>query len=179
MRCSSCETLLDQYVDASLEPARAAAVARHLCGCAACEELHRRLRVVDGLLATARSAELTPDFTFDVMTRLRAMPLPAAPKRSLLPLAVFYLVAAWILAGSALALAWPGTPFQLRALAQAVSGPLAALQHATQTFLPLEPIALSVVISVLSIDVLLFAALVVFYRSVRPRLTAYLAAEVR
>jgi anti-sigma factor RsiW len=179
VRCSSCEALLDQYIDASLEAARAAAVATHLHGCAACEELHRRLRVVDGLLATVRGAELAPDFTFELMDRLRAMPLPAAPKRTLLPLAVFYLVSAWILAGAALALAWPGTPFALRSLAQAASGPLAALQHATHAILPLEPIALSLVMSVLSIDVLLLAAVVVFYRSVRPRLAAYLAAEVR
>lgn len=179
MRCSSCEALLDQFVDASLEPARAAAVANHLRGCPPCEGLHRRLRVVDALLATARNPALTPGFTFDVMARIRELPPPAAPKRTLLPLAAFYLVAAWILAGAGLALAWPGAPVQLRSLVLAATGPLAALQHAAGAFLPLEPIALSLVIGVLSIDVLLFAAVAIFYRSVRPRLTAYLAAEVR
>ncbi|MBV8280867.1 MAG: zf-HC2 domain-containing protein, partial [Candidatus Eremiobacteraeota bacterium] len=52
MRCSSCESLLDAFVDAALEPGRAAAVAAHLESCRSCETLHRRLRVVDGLLMT-------------------------------------------------------------------------------------------------------------------------------
>lgn len=177
MRCSSSEPLLDRYVEASLEPARASALAAHLRACAACEELHRRVRTVDALLATARNAELPPDFTFDLMGRVRTMDAPALPKRPLLPLAAFYLVAAWIVAGAILWAAWPGTPYHPPAIATSVNGALTALAQGTRVLWPVEPIALSVVVSVLSIDVLLFAAVVAFYRRVRPRLTAYLAVE--
>ena len=179
MRCSWCEPLLDQYVDAGLEPARTAAVALHLRGCSACEALHRRLRIVDALLATARTPALDADFTHDVMARVRAMPFPALPRRHWLPLAAFYLVAAWIAAGAVYALALPGALPQTHALAHALAGSLAALAHATRALVPVEPVALSVVLTVLAIDALLFVAVAAFYRRVRPRLTAYLASEAR
>lgn len=178
MRCSSCEPLLDQYVETTLEPARAGAVAAHLRSCAACEDLHRRLRIVDGLLATVRIPDLERDFTADLMARVRELPAPALPRRPLLPLAAFYLVAAWIVVGTALAVFWPGAPAGARALGRVVADSLATLGQSTHALWPVAPLALSVVVSVLSIDVLLFAALIVFYRSVRPRLTAYLAATV-
>lgn len=179
MRCFSCETLLDEYVDAGLEPARAAAVTVHLRDCTACEALHRRLRIVDALLTTARTPALAADFTFDVMQRVRAMAPPALPKRHWLPLAAFYLVAAWIVAGAVYALALPGALPQTHAFAQTLTGSLAALAHGTRALVPVEPVALSLVLTVLAIDALLFVAVAVFYRRVRPRLTAYLAAETR
>lgn len=180
MRCFSCEALLDEYVDAALEPARESAVAMHLRDCAACQALHHRLRIVDALLATARTPALDADFTHDLMQRVRAMPPPALPKRHWLPLAAFYLVAAWIVAGAIYALALPaGALPQTHGLAHAVSGSLAALAHGTRALVPVEPVALSIVLTVLAIDALLFVAVVAFYRRVRPRLTAYLAAEAR
>ncbi len=181
MRCSSCETLLDRFVEASLETGRAGAVAAHLRDCTACEDLHRRLRVVDGLLTTVHGPDLQTDFTFNVMTQVRAMPEPASPRRPLLPLAAFYLVAAWIFVGAALAFVWPGAPAGVRMLGRLAGDTMAALGQTTHALAPVTPLALSVVVSVLSIDVLLFAALIVFYRTVRPRLTAYLAvtAETR
>ncbi|MEO6835005.1 MAG: zf-HC2 domain-containing protein [Candidatus Tumulicola sp.] len=177
MRCSSCEALLDQYVEAALPPARANAVAAHLRGCAACEDVHQRLRIVDALLTTARLPGLRANFTFDVMAGIRTMPAPAAPRRPLLPLAAFYLVAAWIFVGAALSFVWPVAPAGGRAFAHLAAGTLQAVGASAHALWPVAPIALSVVVSVLSIDVLLFAVLVVFYRTVRPRLTAYLAAS--
>lgn len=179
MRCSWCEALLDQFVDGGLEPARAASVALHLRDCPACEALHQRLRIVDALLTTAHAPALDTGFTFDVMQRVRAMPSPALPKRHWLPLAAFYLVAAWILAGAAYALALPGAFPQTHALARGLAGSLAALAHGTRALVPVEPVALSVVLTVLAVDALLFVAVVAFYRRVRPRLHAYLAAEAR
>lgn len=179
MRCFWCEALLDQYVGADLEGARTAAVALHLHECIACEALHRHLRIVDALLATARTPALNADFTRDVMLQVRTMAPPASPRRQWLPLAAFYLVAAWIVAGAIYALAQPGAFPQTHALAQNAAGALAALAHGTRALVPVEPIALSVVLTVLAIDALLFAAVVAFYRRVRPRLTAYLASEAR
>jgi anti-sigma factor RsiW len=174
MRCSSCESWLDSYVEATLEPLRAGAVAAHLQSCAACEALHRRLRVVDALLMTAHAAELDGDFTIRVMTEIRTLPAPQPQRRPLLPLAAFYLVAAWIAAAAAFVLVRPGTPLRVCAVARATGGLLAALQQGVHALWPIAPVALPVVVSVLTIDVLLFAAVVVFYRRVRPRLRAYL-----
>jgi anti-sigma factor RsiW len=171
--------LLDRYVEATLEPARAIAVAAHLRSCRACDALHDRVRIVDALLETTRDVELHSDFTGDLMLRIRAMDVPAVPARPLLPLAAFYLVAAWVVAGVAIWSSWRGGPLRMPAAAQAAQSALAALVQATHALYPAAPIALSVVASVLSIDVLLFAAVVVFYRNVRPRLTAYLMAESR
>lgn len=179
MRCFSCEALLDRYVGADLERVLTAAVALHLRDCAPCEALHRRLRIVDALLATARTPVLDADFTRDVMLRVRTMAPPSLPRRHWLPLAAFYLVAAWIVAGAVYALALPGAFPQTHALAQTFTGSLAALAHGTRALVPVEPVALSIVLAVLAIDALLFAAVVAFYKRVRPRLTAYLAAEAR
>lgn len=179
MRCSWYEALLDEYVGAGLEPARSASVALHLRDCAACEELHRRLRIVDALLATARAPAVHADFTYDVMQQVRSMPPPALPKRHWLPLAAFYLVAAWIVAGAVYAFALPGALPHTPAFAHGLTSSLAALAHGTRALVPIEPVALSVVLSVLAVDALLFVALAAFYRRVRPRLTAYLAAEAR
>jgi hypothetical protein len=50
--------------------------------------------------------------------------------------------------------------------------------QATRALWPIAPMALSAVVGVLAIDALLFAGVVIFYRRVRPRLTAYLTATV-
>ncbi len=176
MRCSSCESVLASFVEATLEPARAQVVAAHLRDCASCEALHGRLRIVDALLMTARPADLREDFTANVMLRVRALPPPQVPRKPFLPLAAFYLVAAWIATVAVFAVLRPGAPVQANALARAAGGVLHALGQGTHALWPIAPVALSVVISVLAIDALLFAAVVVFYRRVRPALTAYLTA---
>lgn len=179
MRCSSCEALLDWYVEGDLSPARTAAVAAHLQSCTACERLHRRLRVVDGLLATVRPVALDGDFTFDVMARVRELPLPALPKRSWLPLAAFYLIAAWIVVAAAMVPAWGTAPMHAAPLLHGFGETMSVLARGARALIPAEPLALAFVLALLAVDALLFAAVVVFYRRVRPRLTAYLTAEVR
>jgi anti-sigma factor RsiW len=175
VRCSSCESLLDGFVEATLEPVHANAVAAHLRDCTACGELHRRLRIVDALLMTVRAPDLQEDFTAHVMARVRTLPAPQPLQKPFLPLAAFYLVAAWIATVAALALVRPGAPMSATAFAHLTGGLLQALGQGMHALWPIAPVALSVVVSVLAIDALLFAAVVVFYRSVRPRLTAYLA----
>lgn len=179
MRCSSCEAMLDRYVEGDLEPARATAVAMHLQSCEGCEALHRRVRVVDGLLATVRPATLDRDFTFDVMARVRELPTPALPRRSWLPLAAFYLIAAWIVAAAAIVPAWGAAPVHVGALLHGFGETLGILARGARGLIPAEPLALAFVIALLAVDALLFAAVAVFYRRVRPRLHAYLTAEVR
>lgn len=176
MRCSWCEPLLDAYVDGALDPARSGAVAAHLRSCPACDAAHRRLRVVDALLVTARTPELRVDFTEQVMTAVRLLPAPAQPRKPLLPLAAFYLVAAWIAMGAAMAFLRPHVP--LGAVAGALQNAGRALAQSSHALWPIAPFALPAIASVLVVDVLLFAAVVVFYRRVRPRLTAYLAAPM-
>ena len=176
MRCSSCEPLLDAFVETTLEPRRTSAVAAHLRDCAACEALHRRLRVVDALLMTVHSTPLGCDFTADVMAAIRTLPTPEAPRKAILPLAAFYLVAAWIVAAAAVVLVRPGAGSSVSGVARAAAGLIEAVQQGVHALWPIAPVALSVVVSVLAIDALLLAAVVLFYRRVRPRLTAYLTA---
>ncbi|MGA8533264.1 MAG: hypothetical protein WB615_04070 [Candidatus Tumulicola sp.] len=174
MRCSSCEASLDAFVEATLQPARAKAVADHLRGCTACEILHRRLRVVDALLMTARPSDLAEDFAARVVGCLGSLPAPQPPRKTLLPLGAFYLVAAWIVTVAAVVLARPNAPMDASMFARLAHGLVAALGQGTHALWPVAPLALSIVVSVLAVDALLFAAVFVFYRSVRPRLTAYL-----
>ncbi len=176
MRCSWCEPLLDAYVDGVLDSAQSGAVGAHLRACPACDATHRRLRVVDGLLMTARAPELRTDFTEHVMTAVRLLPAPAPLRKPLLPLAAFYLVAAWIVTGASLAFLRPNLP--LGAVTGAVQSAARAVAQGSHALWPIAPFALPAIVSVLVVDVLLFAAVVVFYRRVRPRLTAYLAAPM-
>lgn len=177
MRCSSCESLLDAFIDGALEPARATAVVAHLASCRSCEALHRRLRVVDGLLLTARAPDLHHDFTVAVMQFVRTLPAPQPVRKTLLPLAVFYLVAAWITA-AALLLARPRIPIGANAAAGAAGNLLHAIAQGAHALWPVAPVAVPAVVGVLILDALLFAGLVVFYRRVRPRLAAYLTVPV-
>jgi anti-sigma factor RsiW len=175
VRCSSCEPMLDAFVEVTLEPVHARRVAAHLRECRTCEELHRRLRIVDALLMTARTPDLRDDFTATVMLSVRTMPLPQMPRKPFLPMAAFYLVAAWVVAAAALVLVRPGPVAEAGAFARSAGGVLQALGEGSHALWPVAPVALSVVVSVLAVDVLLFAAVIVFYRRVRPRLTSYLA----
>ena len=175
MRCSWCESVLDEYVEATLPPRRMLAVATHLRECAACEALHRRLRIVDGLLHTRRMLDVEPDFSRNVMVKINAMPVPHAPRRAIWIVALFYLICAWV-ATITIAFVWPRANVASAVLAGAESSGWRAIAHAAHAVSPVAPIAFSVVVSVLAIDALLLAAIYVFYRTIRPRLNDHLAA---
>ncbi|HEY3676575.1 MAG TPA: zf-HC2 domain-containing protein, partial [Candidatus Tumulicola sp.] len=96
MGCSSCENWLDRYVDGDLEPGRAAWMARHLHQCPSCEQLHRRLRVVDALLETMQPITLHDDFSANVMAAVRRAAVPATPRRAWPVVAIAYLVVGWV-----------------------------------------------------------------------------------
>jgi anti-sigma factor RsiW len=172
--CSSCEAYLDRYVDGDLEPRRAAWVAQHLQQCAECERLHRRLRIVDALLETVRPFELDDDFTPSVMTTVFSLPLPAAARRPWPILIAAYLFAGWIVLAGAF--------FELRAhaavgtgIAHAVTKFFGALGPIAHSLSPVTPYAVSAVVLVLTIDVLLFALVALYYRRLAPHLALRLA----
>jgi len=176
MRCSWCEPLLDQYLERSLRPATMLRVAKHLHACKACHALLVELRSVDGLLLGAKQPELPPNFTFAVMAEVRSR--PALRRRRVPAWAVLssYLAAAWVAVVAAL-LVWGGRwPAAASALSSVQhDGAWRALSNALHAIAPTTPLVAAGVSVVLAVDVALFAALFIFYRSVRPQLAAHLA----
>jgi anti-sigma factor RsiW len=178
--CSSCESLLDRYVDGDLDPRQTARVARHLAGCPSCERLHRRLRTVDALLETIRPAELAPDFTFEVMGRIRELPAPAIAARPWWILFTIYLLAGWAALGIALLELRTGAAANAGGAVHAVLNSLGAVGSIAHSLSTVTPLAVSAVVLMLTIDVLLFAIVAVYYHRLVPRLVAHLAtAEIR
>jgi anti-sigma factor RsiW len=176
MRCSWCESRLDEYVDATLSPVQMRAMYVHLQSCPDCEALHRRVRVVDGLLHTTRAIQLDGDFTSLVMTQIEVLPTPRVPRQSLWLFGAFYLVCAWALVAAAMLALRPGT-FAAAGLAFNGVGALRALMQGAHALWPIAPLAVFLVAGALSVDALLLTAIVLFYRTLRPRLAAALAAR--
>ncbi len=178
MRCSSCEILLDRYVEATLPARQMAAVSAHLKTCEACAQLVNELRVVDALMATTTSVDIPANFTFAVMAEVRTMPVAVERRLSVWSLLVFYLVAAWIALSGGFALLGPRVAFLERPFAALWSnltdmiGAVAGIAHGVA---PATPAVVGVVCFVLFVDALLAGALIIFYRAVRPRLAAVLA----
>jgi anti-sigma factor RsiW len=168
--------VLDEYVEATLPPRRMLAIAAHLQQCPACETLHRRLRIVDGLLHTRKMLDVEPDFSKAVMAQVRTMPVPHAPRRAIWIVALFYLICAWVGAFT-VALVWPHAHVAPGAWTNVASSAWQAVSHGVHALSPVAPIAFSIVVSVLAIDALLFGAIYVFYRTIRPRLNDHLAAS--
>lgn len=174
MHCSSCETLLDRYVEGSLRPRQMAEVGAHVKSCAACSALLEELKVVDGLLFTTRVPDLPPNFTFAVMAEANTMPVPKAPPTRVWSFLALYLTAAW-----AMAVIWVSTTgVDPRTLAEAAVlqgnrfvsavGSLSVPGHA----LAQSPLLVATGLVVLALDVALAAAAIVFFTLVRPRLAA-------
>jgi hypothetical protein len=175
VRCSWCEPLLDGYLESTLAPRQRRGVTEHLRRCESCREFLRELRVVDALLATARSrADVGTEFTAAVLSATRRAPLPARRRiPPWLPLGV-YLAAAWALA--AFARLEIQRPNGLIAVAGAgVHNAVAALLAGVHALAPLTPMAAALVTIVLAVDLLLLAALAVGYHRVRPLLAFHLA----
>ena len=176
MRCSWCETVLDEYVEATLPPRQMLAVAAHLQQCPACEVLHRRLRIVDGLLHTRTMIDVESGFSKAVMAHVRTMPVPQVRRRGIWIVLLFYLICAWA-AAFTVAIVWPHAHVAPGAWTSVASSGWQAIAHGVHALSPVAPIAISIVVSVLAIDALLLAAIYVFYRTIRPRLNDHLAAS--
>ena len=76
MRCSSCEPLLDRYLEGTLTPRGMIDTAAHIKSCGACARLVDEVKVVDALLFTTDVPELPANFTFAVMAEARSLPAP-------------------------------------------------------------------------------------------------------
>ncbi len=179
MRCSSCETQLERYVERSLSPRGMYTVAKHLRGCRACRELLREARMVDALLDTLHVEEHLPiNFTFAIMAEVRTItpvrPSKAKPWLWLLAfIGTFWLLfGVWFATiGAHDARAFGIVHGFVTALASAGTTVLAPIHSLTQ----IAPFALAGGIVILLLDSALLVALLLFYRYVRPRLHARLS----
>ena len=179
VRCSSCETLLDRYVEGALPPHQAANVSEHLRGCAVCAKLLDDLKSVDALLVTAHRTELRPNFTFAVMAEVRTQPAPRVAPYRVWSFIVLYLAAAW----AALFIGITLSGANARALAQWLSSELGLLVHAIGTSIAsaahdishATPTLAAFGFTVLAIDIAVVCAFAAVYFIVRPRIAAHLS----
>jgi anti-sigma factor RsiW len=175
VRCSSCEPLLDDYLEATLRPRQALAVGEHLRDCAHCAAFLHELRVIDGLLTTARAGNVAADFTAGVVTATRAT---QPPSRKALPLwlpLLAYLAIAWAFAAAALRVSQLGAI--LRATLLSEQRGLAAVEAALRAVAPATPMVAAAVTGVLLLDLLLLGAVFYGYRHLRPLIALYLTKD--
>ncbi len=173
MRCSSCEPLLDAYLEGTLPVRQARGVASHLRACPGCAALLQELRVVDALLTTARAPGVGPNFTARIVAVTKATQ-PRAPRRASLGFALLlYVTIAWV-AAAIVALRVHDLAKLPMAFAAFVRGDLAAIDGAARALAPATPVAAAVVTAVLMLDLLLVAAIFYGYRRLRPLLALYL-----
>jgi anti-sigma factor RsiW len=175
MRCSSCEPLLDRYLEGTLAPREMSAISSHLNECGACARLIEEVKVVDALLLTTSVPELPANFTFAVMAETRSLPAPKPHRQRVWSFIAIYLAAAWVAAvaiflgtgaslsklGSALAMGFERISSDLSAAASGVGHGAPALA----TFS----------LGVLGIDLALASLAAILYVVIRPRLAAHLA----
>jgi anti-sigma factor RsiW len=179
MRCSSCEPVLDRYIEGTLTPRQMIDISAHLRTCASCRELLQELKVVDGLLATTRVPDLAHNFTFAVMAEVRAMPAPRARAHPIWSFLVLYPAAAWV----AVVLAMLLTGTSAGAVIGGISSGLARIGvvsgAVSQTFSHglghSTPTLAAFGAGVLVIDLALACAFALLYFVIRPRVAARLA----
>ena len=164
MRCSSCEPLLDAYLENALPPRQMRQVAAHVRRCRGCEALLAELRVVDALLATASPpATVGSDFTAAVVS---AAAQTRQPHRQRFPIWMFfalYLLLGWTLIGI-LTLRGNTIGVFLSALVAATTRALSAASAVVSALSPGTPMLAAFVSCILLIDVALVAALLFFMR---------------
>jgi hypothetical protein len=179
MRCSSCEPLLDAYLETTLRRRQVRAVVLHLQSCGDCETLMEELRIVDALLTTARApGSVDSNFTAAVVSATRkAQPHARRRLPFWLPL-LSYLALAWGLVAT-VALRSHETARVLGELGGSAQSGLAAIAAAQRAVAPAGVAAAAAVTAVLLVDLLLVAIIFFGYRRLRPMLAVYLAREPR
>lgn len=180
MRCSSCEPLLDRYVEGTLRAREMLAVRSHLDACERCRVLLEELKAIDGLLATAQGAELPPNFAFAVMAEVRAMPVHTARQHPIWSFLALYLPAAWVACVAAMAFTGtaPATVLSVVWGALARAGEIAGVVAAglSRSLAHTAPLA-AFGFGMLALDSLAALAVGLLYFVVRPRLAARLASS--
>jgi anti-sigma factor RsiW len=173
VRCSSCEPLLDAYLERALRPRHSFEVTAHLRACAHCTALLRELRVVDALLTTARRPQVAADVTAAVVSAAHAIEQQASPRPPLGFALLLYLGIAWTLI--LLAALRLHDVARLAATFSAVGqSDLSALGGVVRFLTPATLLATLAVITVLMLDLLLLYAIFAAYRRVRPLIAPYL-----
>jgi anti-sigma factor RsiW len=174
MRCSSCEPLLDDFLEGTLSRREMRDVAHHLRRCPGCEALLAELRVVDALLTTARApGKVDSAFTAAVVSKTAQA--RQAPVRRV-PLWVFlivYLALAWSAVGVVALRGNELTGLALGTL-DSISRGVAALQAVFRAIAPATSLVAAFVTAVLLLDLFLLAAIAYGYRRVRPMLATRL-----
>lgn len=179
MRCSSCEPLLDRYLEGTLPPRQMLLISAHLEQCVRCRELLEEVNVIDALLSTTRVPELPENFTFAVMAEVGSMPAPRARQHPVWSFLALYSAAAWV--ATVVAMAVTGT--SARALAGMAASMLRQAGLATGAFgssvshsiTHSTPGLAAFGFGVLTIDLAIACAFALIYFVVRPRLAARLA----
>ena len=175
MHCSSCEPLLDRYLEGTLPARRMADIRAHIASCEHCRALLDEVKVVDALLFTTKVPDLPHNFTFAVMAEVQSMPAVRASSHRVWSFLAIYSAAAWVAA--ILALAFTGTSPQavlglaataLTGIAGQIGGALAGAPHPT-------PALATFGFGVLALDAVLAALVGVLYFGVRPRLASAIA----
>jgi anti-sigma factor RsiW len=179
VRCSSCEPLLDRYIEGTLTPRQMIDVGAHVRDCANCRELLEEVKVIDGLLATTSVPDLPENFTFAVMAEVNSMPAPRARAHPVWSFLVLYSTAAWVaaVAGMAITRTSPAVVFEFiaRAFAKAGAGAGAFAASVSHALSPSSPSLAELGFGVLLLDIVIAAAFAVLYFVVRPRVVARFA----
>lgn len=169
MRCSSCEPLLDRYIEGTLTPREMARVREHLASCPRCTALMAELRVVDALLATTRPVELAPNFTFAVMAEARTTPIHAARRFPLWAVLGGYLAIAWAVATACYVAFGPNLGAARAAIASAFAQAQSALTIFVHSLGSSTPLLIGSVVTILALDALVAAGALYLYRAARAR----------
>jgi anti-sigma factor RsiW len=175
MRCSSCEPLLDAYLESALRPRQRAEVAQHVRSCSSCTGLLHELRVIDALLITASpAARVGADFTPSIVAAAReTSPHRVRRLPFWIPL-IAYLAMAWTLLAFAMVRSNGAASFAISIFAS-LERSASALTAAVRAIAPATPFAAASVTVVLLLDLLLLVALFYGYRRLRPVIALYLA----
>lgn len=174
VRCSSCEPLLDAYLEGTLSARQLRTVGTHVGACSACRGLLAELRVVDALLTTAKAPNVGANFTATVVSAARDTQ-PRTRQRLPIGLALLlYLGIAWA-ATAVMIFRTPNLSYLRAAGTATAARDLAAFGAALRALAPATPVAAATVTAILLLDLLLFIALFYGYRAVHPRIALYLA----
>ena len=179
MHCSSCEPVLDRFLEGTLPPRRMADIAAHVKTCAHCRALLDEVKVVDALLFTTQVPDLPHNFTFAVMADVKTMPPVRAPGHRVWSFLALYSAAAWV--ALILAIAATGiSPAMLAATTGARIQTFSAQASAAFGTVPqASPELAAFGFGILALDAALAALVAFFYFGVRPRLAAVVAAPRR
>jgi len=179
MRCSSCNSLFDHYLEGSLSTPQLLQISAHLDTCAKCPDILEELKVVDGLLATVSAPEPVPNFTFAVMAEIRTMPQPASSRYNVATLLGGYVIIAWAIIAIWLRVTGITVQTVLSNTAAAMGQFNSGVHHITtgamNSFGHGAPLVTTFVLSVLTLDLAVAAGVIIVYTIVRPRLASHLA----